>query len=197
MEIVLGCPVSRFDVIIGKFLGLGSVMLFTIFLGFGISGLIIGALTDFADGVAYILFMALSFMFAMFFLGFSILMSTIASKRSTAIAGGLAIFFSGMIAGTIIFGMWVATGGDLGAMMTEVMSGGTPHLPDWVWAGYYFSFMDIYPMGAGELFGLTGFFGYSFDYPWFINAPYIFAWFIFLSASTFISSLFVFNKKDM
>ncbi|MCK4757797.1 MAG: ABC transporter permease subunit [Thermoplasmata archaeon] len=197
LGVVLGCPVSRFDVIIGKFFGLGAVLLVTIFLGFGISGVIVGALAGFSGGLEYFLFMVLTFLFSFFFLGFSILMSTLANKRSTAIAGGLVIFFSGMIAGTILFGIWVATGGDMGAMLDQVMSGGTFELPDWLWAGYYFSFMDIYPMGSMEIFGASDFMGYQFDYPGFINAPYIFAWFTFLSALTFVSSLLMFNKKDL
>ena len=197
MGVVLGCPVSRYDVIIGKFLGLGFVMLVTILIGFGVSGLIVGAATGFEGALEYLAFMVLTFLFAFFFLGFAILMSALAKKRSTAIAGGLVIFFSGMIAGTVLFGLWVATGGDMSVMMDQVMSGQMPDLPDWLWAGYYFSFMDIYPMGGMDLFGSTQFMGYSFDFPWFINAPMVFGWFILLSALSFLSSLFVFKKKDL
>jgi ABC-type transport system involved in multi-copper enzyme maturation permease subunit len=39
--------------------------------------------------------------------------------------------------------------------------------------------------------------GYTMDYPWFINAPMIFAWFAFLTITTFLASLFVFRKKDI
>jgi Cu-processing system permease protein len=193
MGVVLGCPVSRNDVIIGKFLGLGLVMLTTIFIGFGISGIIVGAMAGFADSLEYILFIVLTFLFAMFFLGFSIFMSTIANKRSTAIAGGLAIFFSGMLAGTVLLGIWVATGGDFSAMVDQASQGVMPHLPDWYWAGEFFSFMDIYPMGGSVLFGVTDFFGYSMEYPWFINAPIIFTWFILLSSTTFLA----FRKKNI
>jgi Cu-processing system permease protein len=197
MGVVLGCPVSRNDVIIGKFLGLGMVMLTTIFIGFGISGIIVGAMAGFADSLEYILFIVLTFLFAMFFLGFSIFMSTIANKRSTAIAGGLAIFFSGMLAGTVLLGIWVATGGDFGAMVDQASQGVMPHLPDWYWAGEFFSFMDIYPMGGSVLFGVTEFFGYSMEYPWFINAPIIFTWFVFLSGTTFLASVLAFRKKNI
>ena len=197
MAVVLGCPVSRNDVILGKFVGLGAVMLVTIFLGFGISGLIVGAMAGFTDSLEYLLFMVLTFIFSMFFLGFSIFMSTLANKRSTAIAGGLAIFFSGMIAGTILIGIWVATGGDMAGMMESAMTGVIPAFPDWVWAGEFFSFMDIFGMGAMDLFGATEFFGFSMDYPWFVNAPIIFAWFLSLSSMTFLASLFVFRKKDI
>ncbi len=197
MSVVLGCPVSRFDVILGKFLGLGAVLAATIFLGFGVSGIIVGAMAGFDDALAYLLFMVLTVLFASFFLGFSIFMSTIASKRSTAIAGGLAIFFSGMIAGTVLIGIWVATGGDIQGLVDQAMQGVMPQLPDWYWAGTFFSFMDIYPMGAMDLFNTTDFMGYSMDYPWFVNAPMIFAWFLFLTTATFLASVFVFGKKDI
>jgi Cu-processing system permease protein len=197
LGVVLGCPVSRFDVIVGKYLGLGAVMLTAIFLGFGISGLIVGAVAGFADSLEYLLFMILTFLFAMFFLGFAIFMSALANKRSTAIAGGLAIFFSGMIAGTILVGIYVATGGDMQALIDQAMSGSMPTMPDWFWAGEYFSFMDIYPAGAGLLFGVTEFFGYSIEYPWFVNAPAIFAWFLILTGLTFFGSLSIFRRKDI
>jgi Cu-processing system permease protein len=197
LGVVLGCPVSRKDVIIGKFLGLGLVMLVTIFLGFGTSGLAVGAMAGFAGALEYLLFMVLTFLFCMFFLGFSILMSTLANRRSTAIAGGLAIFFSGMIAGTVLFGLWVATGGDVGAMMEAAFAGEMPRMPDWFWVGEYFSFMDIYPMGAMELFGTTQFFGYDMGYPWFINAPMIFGWFALLVCLTFLGSLRAIRRKDI
>ncbi len=197
LGVVLGCPVSRFDVILGKFLGLSGVLAVTIFLGFGVSGVIVGAMAGFADGLAYLLFIVLTVLFATFFLGFSIFMSAIASKRSTAIAGGLAIFFSGMIAGTVLMGIWVATGGDIQEMMNQAMQGVMPQLPDWYWAGTFFSFMDIYPMGAMQLFETTDFMGYTMEYPWFVNAPIVFAWFLFLTTATFLGSLFVFGKKDI
>jgi Cu-processing system permease protein len=199
MGVVLGCPVSRSDVIIGKFAGLGLVMLATIFLGFGISGLIVGALAGFADSLEYLFFMAMTFVFSMFFLGFSILMSTIANKRSTAIAGGLMVYFSGMIAGTVLLGVWVASGGDMNAMMEGVMQIPPimPEFPDWFWGGMFFSFMDIFGMGGMALFGTTEFAGFSIDYPWFVNAPIIFTWFIFLASMTFLGSLLAFRKKDI
>jgi Cu-processing system permease protein len=197
MGVVLSCPVSRSDVIIGKFLGLGLVLLVTIFLGFGISGLVVGAMAGFANSLDYLLFMILTFLFAMFFLGFSIFMSALASKRSTAIAGGLAIFFSGVIAGTILIGIFVATGGDIHALINEAMTGNMPEMPDWFWVGEYFSFMDIYPMGASALFGITEFFGYGMEYPWFINAPLIFCWFGFLTFMTFLASVLTMKKKDI
>ncbi len=198
MGVVLGCPVSKFDVIIGKFLGLGSVLMATILIGFGVSGIIVGAIAGFEGGVEYFLFMMLTFIFAMFFLGFSIFMSTIANKRSTAIAGGLVVFFSGMIAGMILFGLWIASGGDFGAMMDAAMTGGDmPSFPDWYWAGMFFSFMDIYPMGAMLLFNLTDFSGISYAYPDFVTAVSISAWFTVLTLLSFFGSLFVFDKKDL
>ena len=69
MFVVLGCPVSRYDVIIGKFTGLGAVLFTTIFAGMGLSGLIIAAVASSADAGAYILFMLGTWIFSMTFLG--------------------------------------------------------------------------------------------------------------------------------
>lgn len=82
-------------------------------------------------------------------------------------------------------------------MMEAAMQGTMPQLPDWYWGGMFFSFMDIYPMGAMDLFGTTEFFGYNMDYPWFINGPIIFCWFILLSGMTFLASLIALNRKDI
>lgn len=197
MGVVLGCPVSRADVVVGKFLGLGLVMLTTIFIGFGASGLAVGAIAGFDGALEYLLFMVLTFLFCMFFLGFAILMSSLANKRSTAIAGGLAVWFSGAIAGTILIGIWTATGGDMQALIGQAMAGEMPAFPDWFWVGEYFNSMDIFPIGASQLFGQTEYFGYTFEYPWFVSAPLIFAWFAFLTFSTFSLSLWVMRKKDL
>jgi hypothetical protein len=81
--------------------------------------------------------------------------------------------------------------------MQQAMDGVMPAFPDWLWAGEYFSFMDIYGMGAMELFDTTDFMGFSMEYPWFINAPMIFAWFAGLTSATFLGTLFVFRNKDI
>ena len=198
LGVVLGCPVSRYDVMIGKFLGLAAVLLTTILLGYGISGVIVGAIAGFDNGLEYILFMLLTFVFAMFFLGFSILMSTLASKRSTAIAGGLGLWFSGAIVGIILIGIWSSTGGDIMALIAAYQTTGEfPVLPDWFWAGEFFNFMDIYAIGSADLFGNTHFFGIEFQMPEFVKGSYIFTWFMSLSIISFIGSLFIFQKKDL
>ncbi len=48
LSIVLSYPIKRVEVLIGKLLGLGSVLIFSIVLGFGVGGLIIAA----TDGVS-------------------------------------------------------------------------------------------------------------------------------------------------
>lgn len=144
------------------------------------------------------IFFSSHLLFGMFFLGFSILMSTVANKRSTAIAGALFLWFSGMIVGVILFGLWAATGGDVGALFQSALTGGEPlRFPDWLWIGEFFNFMDLYTLGSVSIFGVREFMGFEVATPDFVNAATIFAWFFILTLVSFVSSLLVFKKKDL
>lgn len=196
--VVLGCPVSRFDVIIGKFMGLGGVIFTPIFVGFGIAGIIVGIFAGIENWLEYILFIIASWLFAMFFLGASIFFSTLANKRSTAIGGGLFLWFSGMIVGVVLIGVWAATGGDVQAMFSQTLQGGAyPEFPNWFWAGEFFNFMDLYGFGALSLFGISTFFGFEINAPDFVNAGTIFGWFFLLTFVSFVLSLLIMKKKDL
>ncbi len=192
LSVVLSCPVSREDVVIGKFIGLGAVLFTTIFVGMGVSGLIIGLMATSAKWTAYILFMFGTFIFTMVFLGFAILMSTLAKKRSTAMGGGIFLWFSGMIIGIIVMGVWAAMGGDFSELMT-----GNIQFPDWVWIVEHLSFMDTYQMGGMLLFGITQFQGFSMDSPEWMTATSTFAWLLLMAILSFLATLWLMRKKDI
>lgn len=192
MSVVLGCQVSRSDVIIGKFLGLGAVMFTTIFVGMGLSGIIIAALATGAKWGAYLAFMLGTWIFTMVYLGFSIFLSTITDKRTTAMGGGVFLWFSGMILNLVLIGIWSATGGDFGSLLSGEMS-----FPDWYWAGEFFSFMDIYQMGSMLLFDLSEVMGYSLTAPSWVNITSIFGWLTFMSALPFVLSLIFLQRRDI
>jgi len=91
MSSLLSHPVKRYEVILGKFLGLGSVLSFCIFIGFGISGLIIGLNITNADYIPYLVFIFLSILLGLAFLSLSMLFSSILRSRSASM--GISIFF--------------------------------------------------------------------------------------------------------
>ena len=110
LSIVLTYPVKRIEVLIGKLFGLGSVLIFSIVVGFGAGGLIIAATVGASESLAYLSFIALTIMLGFMYLSLSICISSFCKKRVTSIAGGIVIFFWAMIYGMIIFGILLASG---------------------------------------------------------------------------------------
>jgi len=194
LGVVLGCPVSRFDVIIGKFLGLGSVMFVTIFAGFGIAGLVVAALSTGTDWIIYLGFILSTFIFTMVYLGFSIMMSTLASKRSTSIAGSIFLFFSGMILSIVMIGVWTATSGN---SLTDFLNGNVASFPGWFWVLEHVNFMDIYPLGSMMLFNVTQIMGFTISTPGWVSVYSIFGFQFLVALGCFILSMFIMNRKDI
>jgi ABC-type transport system involved in multi-copper enzyme maturation permease subunit len=163
-------------------------------LGFGIAGILIAALSNGADWLKYIVFIFCTIIFTLVYLGFAIFMSTISSKRSTAIAGGVLIFFSGMIIGIVAFGVWVATSGH---GLSDLMTGDISDLPGWFWAVEHINFMDGYGMGAMLLFGTSQFFGVTMVMPDWVSAWSIFGVQLAVAVTLFLLSMFIIKKKDV
>jgi Cu-processing system permease protein len=164
LSIVLTCPVSRVEVLLGKFLGLGSVICFSVIVGFGISGLII-ATTAGGQWVGYLTFMLLTMLLGMLYLSLSICFSSVLKRRVTSLAAGVVVFFLGMILGMIMMGLYASTGGDLGAFIMGDMS----DVPNWFWFEVFLSPQDGSQVAAMLAFGIDEFMGYKFDLPSYIN----------------------------
>jgi len=164
--LLLAMPVTRLEVALGKFLGLGAVLAVSIVAGLGVSGAVVVAAAG-AEGIAgYLAFIGGTIVFALAFLSLALLMSTVARRRSTAI--GLAVltwFLLAVIFDTVLFGLFIATGG------TFSLAGGTINLPDWFFAAE----LIVAPPDAFGYFGFTLFsieqtFGFRVALPWFVSS---------------------------
>lgn len=125
--LLLTSELDRKDVIIGKFTGLGSVLAFSIVVGLGIGGLIIGLTSGFEGGLDYISFVIFSFLFSLAFLSISFLMSSLVTKTTGALAGGVFIWiFFNIIWDLVLFVLAIATGTEL-----PTQGAGQFKLPDW------------------------------------------------------------------
>jgi ABC-type transport system involved in multi-copper enzyme maturation permease subunit len=165
LSIVLTCPVSRVDVLLGKFLGLGSVICFSVLVGFGSSGLIVAATAGGAQWSAYLVFMLLTMLLGMLYLSLSICFSSVLKRRVTSLAAGVVVFFLGMILGMIVMGVYMSSGGDINAFITGDMSA----IPDWFWFEVFVSPQDGSGVAAMLAFGVDKYMGYEFDLPSWIN----------------------------
>ncbi|MCJ7489317.1 MAG: ABC transporter permease [Thermoplasmata archaeon] len=163
LSVVLACPVRRIEVLFGKFLGLGSVICFSILVGFGVSGMIIAGTTGHAQWGGYVAFILLTMLLGLLYLSLSISFSALLKRRVTSLGAGVVLFFWGMIFGTIWMGLYMATGGS----MNDLILG--DDLPNWFWFEVFLSPQDGYPVAAMLAFGQTKFLGLEFDLPSWIN----------------------------
>jgi Cu-processing system permease protein len=106
---LLAQPVTRFEVLMGKYFGLALSICATLLLGFGLSGLLIAWQGGGAQIGAYLAMVALAFLLALSSLSLGFLISSASRKASTAV--GLALFLWLLL---VVFG-------DLGLMGTAIV----------------------------------------------------------------------------
>jgi len=110
MNSLLSLSVTRFEIVVGKFLGLGSVLCFTILVGFGAAGLLIAANVPNVNYVDYGIFLGATMLLGLVFLSVALCFSTIFNKRSTAMGGAIFLWFLFNIILPIVFlGLLVAS----------------------------------------------------------------------------------------
>jgi ABC-type transport system involved in multi-copper enzyme maturation permease subunit len=162
LSVVLACPVRRTEVLLGKFLGLGSVMCFSILVGFGVSGVIIAATTGAAQWRGYVAFILLTMLLGLLYVSLSMSFSSMLKRRVTSLVAGVVMYFWGMIIGMIVIGLYMATGGS----WTDMISGDTSSVPDWLWFEVFLSPQDGNGAAAMLAFGQTEILGFEFNVPW-------------------------------
>ena len=177
LYVVLSYPVRRGEVLLGKLLGLGSVIIVSIFLGFGFGGVIIAAAFGPESWGAYLAFIGLSIFLGFIYLSLSICISAYCKRRITSIGGGILIFFWGMIYGTVVMAILYGTG----YSFEDIMTG---NVPDWFFNSVVFSPGDLYQTAVSRAFGVTSFdaMGFSISIPESLSMPLLLAahiiWFI-------------------
>ena len=162
LSVVLACPVRRVEVLLGKFLGLGSVICFSILVGFGISGMIIAGTTGHAQWGGYVAFILLTMLLGLLYVSLSMSFSALLKRRVTSLGAGVVTFFWGMIIGMIVMGLYMGTGGS----WNNLIQGDTSSVPDWVWFEVFLSPQDGNGAAAMLAFGQTEILGFEFNVPW-------------------------------
>jgi Cu-processing system permease protein len=87
---VLAQPVSRLEVLLGKFLGLGLSLLAALIIGFGLSGIVIAWHGGTLQAINYLALVGLTLLLALSSLGIGMLISS--ALKKTDIAIGVALF---------------------------------------------------------------------------------------------------------
>ena len=191
--VVQSYPVSREEVYFGKFLGLGSVLAVSVLLGFGISGIVIGAAVGGTNSGGFLMFIFLTILLGLIYLSLSICFSAIVKRRSTSLYVGVGLFFWSMIIGSVIIGIHLGTGGSFAGLTT----GG---LPDWLWS----STMVLSPMDLHQTATMLGFnlqvadvSGFSIMIPDFITLTNLLVIFILWIVVPLGVGYFFYRKRDI
>ena len=192
LYVLLSYPITRLEVLLGKILGLGLVIVVAVLGGFGIGGIIIIATVSSESWLGYLGFMGLTILLGFILLSLTICISAYCKRRITSIGGGLVVFFWGMIIGTVFLAMLYSSGYNL----MELSIG---NLPDWYWFEPFFNPPDLNQMTIMRAFGVDNIqmMGMSFTLPIFLGTGFLLlAHFIWLIVPVILGYYF-FKKRDI
>jgi ABC-type transport system involved in multi-copper enzyme maturation permease subunit len=196
LSVVLSYPIKRVEVLIGKFLGLGSVLAVTPLIGFGLGGIVIIATVGAEEGLAYLAFIALTILLGLMYLSSILFISALCRTRVRAIAGGVILFFWAMIYGLIIMSIYIATGGNYQDFFSPSGTG-MLDLPGWFWGSIVFSPGDLNQMAVMRAFDVNQAFGFQIEAPDWLSIGFLliihFIWII----VPLILAYYVFKKRDI
>src|SRR5574337_784246 len=115
LVLLLSLPITRLEVLLGKYLGLSAALAGSTVAGFGLVGLILSAQLSLAALYHYAGFMASSVLLGMAFLSLAVMLSAFASDRTRASGMAIALwFFFVLVFDLLLLGALVATGGQYG-----------------------------------------------------------------------------------
>ena len=115
LDLLLALPITRLELIIGKYLGLAAALTFSTLAGFGLVGLILSTQLDLAALGRYALFVGSALLLGLAFLSQAVMVSVFAGDRTRA--SGLAIalwFFFVLVFDLLILAGLVLTSGQSG-----------------------------------------------------------------------------------
>ena len=115
LELLLSLPITRFELLIGKYLGLSAALAFSTVAGFGLVAVVLSTQMNMSALLHYFGFMISSVLLGMAFLSIAVMLSVFSQERTRA--SGLAIavwFFFVLIFDLLLLGALVVTGGMYG-----------------------------------------------------------------------------------
>jgi len=192
LYVVLSYPVKRVEVLLGKLLGLGSVIILSVFIGFGLGGIAIALIVRPESWVGYFAFIFLSIFLGLIYLSLVICISAFCKRRITSIAGGILVFFWSMIYGIVITAVLYATGGTI----EDLMSG---NIPDWFYNSVVISPGDLHQTTVQMAFDVKSIdaMGASFTIPDFLNMGTLILSHIIWFIVPLVLAYYFFKRRDI
>ena len=168
LDLLLSMPITRLELLLGKYLGLGAALTFSTVAGFGLVGLILSAQMPLGALFHYAGFMASSILLGLSFLSLAVLLSTFAADRTRASGAAIALwFFFVLVFDLLLLGALVASGGEYGGQVFPWLMLLNP--------ADIFRILNIFSMDeVKSLYGLATVFPEALSSPWVLGACMLF-----------------------
>lgn len=115
LDLLLSLPLTRFELLLGKFLGLAAALAVSTLAGFGLAGAAIAYRADLATLYHYARFVLSALAMGMAFLSMAVMVSVMAADRARASGAAIALwFFFVLVFDLALLGVLVLTGGQVG-----------------------------------------------------------------------------------
>lgn len=115
LDLLLSLPITRLELLLGKYLGLAAALTLSTLTGFGLVAVLLYRQLSWAGLYHYFGFMISSVLLGLAFLSLAVLLSVVARERTRASGMAIALwFFFVLVFDLLLLGVLVATGGHYG-----------------------------------------------------------------------------------
>ncbi|CAM3683602.1 ABC transporter permease [Roseateles saccharophilus] len=119
LDLLLALPITRLELLLGKYLGLAAALLAASFAGFSIVGVLVYRAFAWAGLFHYLGFMLSSALLGLAFLSLAMLLSVVARERARASGVAMVLWFGFVLVfDLLLLGLLVASSGQLGAWLS-------------------------------------------------------------------------------
>ena len=171
LDLLLAMPITRLELLLGKYLGLAAALAFSTVAGFGLVAVVLAARLDLDALFHYFGFMLSSVLLGCAFLSLAVMLSTFAADRTRA--SGLAIaawFFFVLVFDLLLLGVLVVSGGQWGGELLPYLLLANP--------ADVFRILNIFSLEeVRTLYGLATVFPRALADPWLLGLVML-AWIV-------------------
>lgn len=171
LDLLLSMPITRLELLLGKYFGLAAALAFSTIAGFGLVAIVLSAKLDLNALFHYVGFMLSSVLLGCAFLSLAVMLSVFAADRTRA--SGLAIatwFFFVLVFDLLLLGALVVTGGQWGGEIFPYLLLANP--------ADVFRILNIFSLDdVRTLYGLATVFPRALADPWLLGLVML-AWIV-------------------
>jgi len=171
LDLLLSMPITRLELLLGKYFGLAAALAFSTIAGFGLVAIVLSAKLDLNALFHYAGFMLSSVLLGCAFLSLAVMLSVFAADRTRA--SGLAIatwFFFVLVFDLLLLGALVVTGGQWGGEIFPYLLLANP--------ADVFRILNIFSLDdVRTLYGLATVFPRALADPWLLGLVML-AWIV-------------------